>query len=647
LQTQHSIVHRKRIGELLIEADLLRRQELPVALKEAERRSLKLGEVLVMLRYLGAADLENVLLAQTLLHEGTVPEALAISALKQASRQNVNFDEALRQVRQDADDKRAQSEMETAILVARAEDIERSRGPFDRDLGATFIDLAERQKELGKLPESAEALQRALKIFERAYGTKHLKVANCQAKLGELLLEQESYKEAESAFGRVLDILLGAWGEEHVQVANCHRSLARALEAQYKLREAEQYYIASLRVTERVCGEDSAEATDLLRHLAAFWRKQGRKPAHRRLGDLLLESALIKDGELNQALQYCRDNACPLGQALVRLNHLSQENLRPALQAQILISDGVLPAELATRALRAEHHGKDFSDALKELGWEPDTFTTAELNVLIEAAEELISAEAALGPEHAGVAVLSMKLADIYTAQGRYRESEPLYKRALLILQKSFGPKDAEAATALAKLAHLHLTENRAAQAEPLLVSALAIRQATYGDKHLDVAECLDLLAVAHERQSNHKEAEHLYRQAIKIRSELIGPKAESTQETEERLAGSLFHQNRLDESEQLYKKLAQTRSHEHGALHISLSMPLQRLGEIHMARKENEMAEQQFDLALQIHEKNDKSSLAAAELMEKVSQLLASTGRKEESRKMMERSQIAKRLRS
>ncbi|MBE3035878.1 MAG: tetratricopeptide repeat protein [Candidatus Atribacteria bacterium] len=43
------------------------------------------------------------------------------------------------------------------------------------------------------------------------------------------------------------------------------------------------------------------------------------------------------------------------------------------------------------------------------------------------------------GPDHPDVATSLNKLAELYRAQGRYSEAEPLYKRALAIAEKTLG----------------------------------------------------------------------------------------------------------------------------------------------------------------------------------------------------------------
>jgi tetratricopeptide (TPR) repeat protein len=65
-------------------------------------------------------------------------------------------------------------------------------------------------------------------------------------------------------------------------------------------------------------------------------------------------------------------------------------------------------------------------------------------------------------------------LADLYSAQGRYADAEPLYKRALAIREKALGPDHPDVAQSVNNLADLYSAQGRYADAEPLYKRALA-----------------------------------------------------------------------------------------------------------------------------------------------------------------------------
>ena len=138
--------------------------------------------------------------------------------------------------------------------------------------------------------------------------------------------------------------------------------------------------------------------------------------------------------------------------------------------------------------------------------------------------------EKALGPDHPDVAQSLNNLAELYQAQGRYAEAEPLYKRALAIREKALGPDHPDVATvaqqpgravpspgplrrgraalqarprhrregarprpprcrhALNNLAELYQAQGRYGEAEPLFKRALAIHEKALGPDHPDVA---------------------------------------------------------------------------------------------------------------------------------------------------------------
>ncbi len=81
------------------------------------------------------------------------------------------------------------------------------------------------------------------------------------------------------------------------------------------------------------------------------------------------------------------------------------------------------------------------------------------------------------------------------SAQGRYAEAEPLYRRALAIHETALGPEHPDTATGLNNLAGLYQAQGRYAEAEPLYRRALAIREKALGAEHPDTAASLNNLA--------------------------------------------------------------------------------------------------------------------------------------------------------
>jgi tetratricopeptide (TPR) repeat protein len=68
-------------------------------------------------------------------------------------------------------------------------------------------------------------------------------------------------------------------------------------------------------------------------------------------------------------------------------------------------------------------------------------------------------------------------LAALYDNQGRYAEAEPLFKRALAVLEKALGPNHPEVAAVRHNLAALYKDQGRYADAEALNKRAMANRE--------------------------------------------------------------------------------------------------------------------------------------------------------------------------
>ena len=88
------------------------------------------------------------------------------------------------------------------------------------------------------------------------------------------------------------------------------------------------------------------------------------------------------------------------------------------------------------------------------------------------------------------------ELALLYKDQGKYKEAEPLYLRAVEIKEKALGRNHPDVAEALNDLAVLYRREGKYKEAEPLYLRALAVKEQAYGKDHLSVAQTLNDLAL-------------------------------------------------------------------------------------------------------------------------------------------------------
>ena len=102
--------------------------------------------------------------------------------------------------------------------------------------------------------------------------------------------------------------------------------------------------------------------------------------------------------------------------------------------------------------------------------------------------------ENAFGPEHPHVARSLNGLATLYADQGQYAKADPLYQRALTILEKALGAEHSDVVHRLNNLALLYETQGQYAKAEPLFERTQAIYERTISPYHPNLAKCLEKL---------------------------------------------------------------------------------------------------------------------------------------------------------
>jgi len=226
----------------------------------------------------------------------------------------------------------------------------------------------------------------------------------------------------------------------------------------------------------------------------------------------------------------------------------------------------------------------------------------AEAEPLYRRALEIV--EKALGPEHPDVAASLNNLALLYHRQGRYAEAEPLYRRALEIREKVLGPEHPGVATSLNNLAALYYSQGRYAEAEPLYRRAREILEKALGPEHPDVAASLNNLALLYDSQGRYAEAEPLLRRAREIREKTLGLEHPNVATSLNNLAELYRAQGRYAEAEPLYRRALEISEKALGPEHPNVATSLNNLAALYRAQGRYGEAEPLFRRALEIWEK-------------------------------------------
>jgi tetratricopeptide (TPR) repeat protein len=99
---------------------------------------------------------------------------------------------------------------------------------------------------------------------------------------------------------------------------------------------------------------------------------------------------------------------------------------------------------------------------------------------------------------------------------GQGANAERLYKRSILITERTLGAESTDTATLLSHLGALYVQTGRPAKGEPLLLRALAINQ-RQGANAMSMAQVLELVGNLYLSRGKLTEAEGYYRQALEI----------------------------------------------------------------------------------------------------------------------------------
>ncbi|MCP3474050.1 CHAT domain-containing protein [Bradyrhizobium sp. CCGUVB1N3] len=201
---------------------------------------------------------------------------------------------------------------------------------------------------------------------------------------------------------------------------------------------------------------------------------------------------------------------------------------------------------------------------------------SAKINELSRAgkyAEALSQAQAMVaslekGNNHRDLAGALNNLAQVYAAQGHDDQAEPLYKRAVALLEKSLGLDTPEIAPELNNLAALYQRQQRFAEAEPLFKRALAIYQKAGGPEHPAVATLLNNIGQLDRDLNRDADAEAPIKRSLAIREKVLGPDHPDVARSLNNLAGLYEHQQRFADAEPLYRRALSIRERALGPDH-------------------------------------------------------------------------------
>ena len=142
-----------RIGELLIDAKIVSKDQIAHAVSVAERRDLPVGRSLVMLGFISASLLQDALDAQSLFRDGLISHEESIVDMKIAAADNVSLKEALKELRLKVNSNVATSRLGELLVEANIVGVEDMQVLLFRS-SESGLPLGRFLSSIGAVPES-------------------------------------------------------------------------------------------------------------------------------------------------------------------------------------------------------------------------------------------------------------------------------------------------------------------------------------------------------------------------------------------------------------------------------------------------------------------------------------------------------------
>jgi CHAT domain-containing protein len=212
--------------------------------------------------------------------------------------------------------------------------------------------------------------------------------------------------------------------------------------------------------------------------------------------------------------------------------------------------------------------------------------------------------ERALGPVHPDVASSLNRLAELYNAQGRFAEAGPLLERALAMAEKPGSLNQSDLSQYLNNLGAVYWNQGRRPEAEGLVKRALAVAEKSTGSDYSDLVQSLKNLALFYMMQARYSEAEPLYKRALAILEKALPSDDPAVAQRINDLAGVYFIEERSAEAENLLQRALTIREKALGADHPAVAQSLDGLASIYWRQGRYAEGEPLSKRALGIEEK-------------------------------------------
>ncbi len=206
-----------------------------------------------------------------------------------------------------------------------------------------------------------------------------------------------------------------------------------------------------------------------------------------------------------------------------------------------------------------------------------------------------------LGDKHPNTITCMYNLGNLYCSQGKFGKAEPLLKETLLLYKVVLGTKHPETIKSMSSLGVLYQSQGRYVESEPLFKEALLLGEEILGAKHPETINIINNLGALYESQGRYAESEPLIKKALRLHEEVKGYKHPLTLVCMNNLGSMYELQGRYGEAEPLFKEALRLREEVLGAKHPDTIASMNNLGELYHSQGRYDVAEPLYKKALQV----------------------------------------------
>ena len=216
----------------------------------------------------------------------------------------------------------------------------------------------------------------------------------------------------------------------------------------------------------------------------------------------------------------------------------------------------------------------------------------------------LTGKEKAWGPEHTSTLDTVNNLGNLYSNQGKMKEAEDMYLRALTGKEKAWGPEHTSTLDTVNNLGNLYSNQGKMKEAEDMYLRALTGKEKAWGPEHTSTLDTVNNLGNLYSNQGKMKEAEDMYLRALTGKEKAWGPEHTSTLDTVNNLGNLYSNQGKMKEAEDMYLRALTGYEKARGPEYKQALDTRYNLGLLYKERSTFGKAVQQFELVVQGYKK-------------------------------------------